>query len=141
MKLIKRFNAKRMLLIGIALGVFLIGLIFLAPFILGMGKGYDAAMIENKIKKQCRCKTVKSIKVELNEEIIVDDIKRKKHSKSFLFKLSDCDYFSFEDLKSSVLNVLVENNVCETRTIQFVIEDFKGEEQRFEIVNCNINNN
>lgn len=135
-------NRKRIVLIGIALGLFLLMLfLMVVPASLGFRKGYDSSMIESKIEKECNCETVKSIKTEIDSETFFDDLKNQKHVNNFSIELSNCSYTSFEDLKANVLSVLIENNICEERNIQFKVKDFKEEDKRFIISNCNPNNN
>ena len=132
----KKINIKRTILLLIAFVIFLLIVLFLFLFSAGMSKGYDSEMIENKIKKQCQCKMVESIKTEVNSETFIKDFKSKILVSDFSTQLSNCSYPSFEDLKANVLSVLIKNNLCETRQIQFIVEDFKGEEKRFKISNC-----
>ncbi|QCE40374.1 hypothetical protein [Psychroserpens sp. NJDZ02] len=134
----KKINSKRVFLLITVFALFLLGLFFAGIFTLGMGKGYTSAIIENTIKKQCKCTIVESIQLQLKESMLVDQEKMKKHTNAFMFILSNCDYPSISDLKLEVIRLLVKARICEDYNFQFIVKNFNGQDQRFIIDNCNL---
>ena len=134
----KKINSKRVFLLITVFALFLMGLFFVGIFTLGMGKGYTSARIENTINKLCKCETIESVKLQLKESMLVDQTEMKKHTNAFMFNLSNCDYPSISDLKLEVIRLLVKARICEDYNFQFIVKNFKGQEQRFIIDNCNL---
>jgi len=134
----KKINSKRVFLLITVFALFLMGLFFVGIFTLGMGKGYTSARIENTINKLCKCETIESVKLQLKEAMLVDQTEMKKHTNAFMFILSNCDYPSISDLKLDVIGLLVKARICEDYNFQFIVKNFKGQEQRFIIDNCNL---
>lgn len=129
---------QKIILIVIALGIFICALLLLIPAILGMGVGYDAAMIEKTVEKNCDCKEVKYVRIQPTSETLMDDIKSGDITKNFSMRLIDCDYETLELLQEEVLAVLNEKALCDSKNITFSIEDFKGAEAGFNVNNCDL---
>jgi len=90
------------------------------------------------VRKNCNCKDVKYVRIQSNSETILDDIKSGDITKSFSMQLTDCDYNALESLQQDVLAVLKENILCETKSINFFVEDFKGQKVHFNVNDCDL---
>ena len=130
---------KKIGLIIIGLLIFITVVILLIPMIVGMNQGYDSAMIEGALKRDCNCEIVASIKIEPNSETLVDDISSGKFSKQFSMELSGCNYANFEALVNDVQFTLNEKELCAEKNILLKVNNFKGESKEFSITNCQLN--
>jgi len=132
-----KFKRNKILLIAIALAIFISTVIFLVPFITGMRHGYDAAIIENAISKNCKCK-VRAIKLDSDSNSFIKDLEKGKLAKNFTMQLTDCNYSTLDSLKQDILSASKENNLCKDKVFKFEAPDFKDNKQMFTIKNCNL---
>lgn len=128
-------KVKQIVLIAIAL-LILVGVGFMSlPFVVGMSYGYDSAMIENKIKDNCNCKTVELDKEHATSEKIKEKSSSGRIVKTFKLNMKDCDYSSFEDLKKDVLASVENEELCSEKIIELTV-DYSDETRTIEISNC-----
>ena len=131
------FNKKKIILITIALGLFMVLVVGLVIFSIGMHHGYNSAIIGNKIERDCNC-SAQVIQLVPNPESFIDDLKSSELVKNFTMQLTDCKYDTLDKLKQDIVTITNEKNLCQDKSIEFVVLGFKGKKEIFTVKNCNL---
>ena len=126
------------------IGIIIIVLLFLAgatmvliPAVMGMNHGYDAALIENKIKDNCKCKSVMLDESNSDSENFTENVLSGKPVTKITLILMDCDYGSFADLSQDILAIVKQDDLCSNKNIALKV-NYKEKEIIFLIEDCTI---
>ena len=126
------------------IGIIIIVLLFLAGAIImiisaviGMSHGYDTALIENKIKDNCKCKSVALDKTYTVSESFTQNMSSGKAVHKIKLIVKDCDYGSFTDLSQDILAIVKQGNLCSNKSIALKV-NYSGKDSIFLIEDCAI---